>query len=112
MKDLRESIEDLVGTERLPSPALQSAYNKGFYDARSAAAEIVADAERHAVARAPESEAFSHALTVAIVATLAGLGLGFIGVSVLKLHILWLVGFAGLGAAVGVGVAAWLLRRG
>lgn len=111
MKQLRESIEDLAGTEQLATPALQSAYTKGFHAARTAAVEILADAEDRVAAQLAENDAFPRALFSAIAATIAGAVAGFAGVHLLEIHIGWVLGFSALGSATGVGIAASVLRR-
>ncbi len=110
MKHVRESIEDLVGAEKLASPALQSAYNKGFHAARSAAVEIIAQAEDQAAARPPINDPFPLALLSAVGSTTVGVVTGFAAVNLLKLHFGWIFGFSAVGAVIGVSIAALLLR--
>lgn len=110
MKSLRESIANLAGTEKLASPALQAAYNKGISEARAAIIELISEAEEPP-AQPAEKDPFPQALLSAVGATTIGVIAGFVIVNVLKLHIGWIFGFSAVGALVGVSIAALLLRE-
>lgn len=105
-----DQLMALKGTDKLATTALQSAYDKGYRDAKSAAVAIVErDAAEASDAKQDADNRFVWAVFIAMLSTTIGLAVGFTYVYVRGAPVFWAIGASAIGALVGIIVASAML---